>query len=446
MNSFRTTLAAGAAAIGLAACTGNQTAPPTPTSVNVASASQSGLQFAVGTANIGGTATGMNVLAMLRQSNGLSSVLVSTPKLTGPFVFNVAGQANPDGVYDASSTADLGPSTAEVAGNYIGGSPQSVASAATASTPYTTFGTAGGLFGNGFAPANYTANGVPFSFNPYQEPLYAGTGNQATITPWGGPPAYDPLGNGTGTLNATGTSQFCESGVSLSGCTRYPGIPLGLNVFQGVTAGAGAYALAVQIPTGGTGSTTVSATDTAAPVLLPTIAAPTVAFTNDAKKGADAAISYVLPAGVVGAYVQVADFGPANPDYPTVAGQAPFLGDCNGGSTVYYTFWVTASGTSTITSAYGPNAGTGPAICNAAYYAAAGTTSPSSMAPLPTDTLQIQIIGFDYNQYALQYSSGTTQVQTPKIPATADITMSKIAFYPNPGAAYLTAVARKAVR
>jgi hypothetical protein len=439
---YRLVLASGAAVLGLAACTGGQTAPPPVAAVSVTSAAVSGLQFAVGTANIGGTATGMNVLAMLRQSSGLSSVLVSTPKLTGPFTFTQAGVATTSSFYsgfDSSTTADLGPSTAEVAGKYIGGSPQVTASAAAPSQPYTTFGTAGGLFGNGFAPANYTSGGLPASFTPYQEPLYAGSGNQATITPWGGPPAYDPLGNGTGTQNATGTSQFCEVLVS-GACTRYPGIPLGLNVFQGVTAGAGSYSLAVTIPTGGTGSQTVSATDSAAPVLLGTIAPPTVAFPNDAKSGEDAAISYVLPAGVVGAYVQVADLGPADPD------STNFLGYCNTGSTVYYTFWVTASGTSTITSAYGPKAGTGPALCNAAYYAANKMVSGTSMTPLPSDTLQIQIIGFDYNQYALQYSSGTAQVQTPKIPATADVTMSTIGFYPNPGAAYLNSKARKAVR
>jgi hypothetical protein len=423
----------------------------------------------VGTANIGGTAVGMNVLAMLRQPNGESADLVNTPRLSGPFAFTVGGVTTPDGTYDANligqslaaiATIDQGPSVAEVGGAFIGGSQQVVASNLTASTP-TSFGITGGLFGNGFAPANYTSSGIPSSFNPYQEPLYAGSpgevysgstlvqllGTTATVTPWGGPPAFDPQKNGTGTLGSGGTSIYCET-LSSGACTKFPGIPLGYNVFQGVTPGTGQYTLAANVPTGVTGSTSVTATDASTPVLLPTIATPTVVFTEDAKSGADATLSYVLPAGVVGAYVEVSDLGPADTDPITASSPATFLGPCYGGGGIayptFYTFWVTASGTSTITSAYGANAPNGPAICDAAYYAANKITSPVDGNPLPSDTLQVAIIGFDYNEYALQYSSGTTQVQKPAIPATADVTMSAIGFFPNPGPAYLMSKSRQA--
>ena len=340
------------------------------------------MQLAVGTANINGSA-GLNVVSTLRQASGSSAVLVDTPKLTGAFTLPPAGVAPSGAVYDASSTADTGPSVDEVTNHYIGGSPQVIASSANPSTPFTTFGTSGGDFGNGFAPANYTSSGLPASFTPYYEPIYGDTTTDtSTFIPWGGAPAFDPNGNGTGTLNGTFTSGI-------------RGIPLGLNVFQGVTAGAGAYNLQATIPTGTVGSATVtsnvaSVTSTA---LLPAVTAPVVTFDG----AGDASIAYAFPASLVGAYVQAYD----------ETAKVPF------------TFWVTApAGTVSINKTYGPGAPY-PALVN----------GQPNVAPIASgDKLQVVVIAFDYNQYALQYNGklGTSYPQRPTLPAQADVTLSPI--------------------
>ncbi len=54
-------------------------------SVNPTSQSYAKLQFAVGTANIYGSATGLNVVSTLRQPNGQTAIGADTPKITGPF-------------------------------------------------------------------------------------------------------------------------------------------------------------------------------------------------------------------------------------------------------------------------------------------------------------------------------------------------------------------------
>jgi hypothetical protein len=423
--SNRSTLSAALAitsVIALSACTSSQSSPTPIAAANVSTIGK--LQFAVGTANIGGTAVGLNVVSMYRQSNGESAVLVNTPKLTGAFTLPATGSV-PAGTpaYDAASTAEVGPSVAEVAGSYIGGTPQT--SASVAGTPPTTFGQSGGVFGDGFAPANYGSNGLPFTFTPYNEPLYAGTGYLHTFVAYGGPPAFDPLGNGTGTVGGSFTSGVL-------------GIPLGLSVFQGVTANAGAYNLNVVVPTGTGSSTTVTATTSlAAATLLPTVPAPSVSF--DAA-GEVPTVTYTLPAGVTGAYVQVIDQGPYDPV------KDKFGGACLTGSPAYFTFWVTASGTVTVTKAYGANAPAGPPTCSAADNTA--TASANTPTTSTADVLQVVVIGFDYNQYGLQYNGAlkATYPQAPALPASADVTISPIVIANSDGAstAGITNLTRKA--
>src|SRR5579862_4594753 len=72
--------------VAIAGCGANSAGVPI-SSVNPTSPSYGKLQFAVGTANIYGTATGLNVVSTLRQPAGTSAIGVSTPSITGPFTF-----------------------------------------------------------------------------------------------------------------------------------------------------------------------------------------------------------------------------------------------------------------------------------------------------------------------------------------------------------------------
>jgi hypothetical protein len=402
MRQFYVSALLGAAAFGLSACTAGQTGPLAVSSVNPISTNT--LKLSVGTANIGGAAVGMNVVATLRQPNGESGVLVSTPHLTGPFTLPAAA---PNAAADATlATEATGPSAVEVAGDYIGGTPQSSASNVVGDP--TTFGQAGGVFGNGFAPANYTTTGNSYSYAPYDEPIYGATlADGQTFTPWGGVPAYDPDKDGEGTLDG----KFPPS-------ADLRGIPLGLNVFANTTVGTGTYTLSVAIPTGGSSTGTLTASSTvASAAVLPTAATP--AFVNNGD--GTGTLTYVLPAGAVGAYIEATD-----------------LSYC-GGEAVPYTFWVTASGTSTITNAYGPGNTTAGhhAICTAA-------DNTSGVG----DEVQVEMIAFDYNQYALQYNgaTGATYPQAPSLPAQADVSISPVLYYPadNSGPTTTAAHARAA--
>lgn len=414
--SKRPFLWAVAGALALSACTAGQTGPPPVTSVNPSSAGK--LQFAVGTANVAGT-PGLNVVATYRQANGSSAVLVNTPKLTGPFTLPAA--TPPSGFYgggasglfnqgDPQATADTGPSADEVSGHYIGGTAQTAASNPNQGVP-TTLGSSGGVFGNGFFPGNYTSSGNPYSYNPYYQPFYAGddTTPDTTFLPVGGPPVFDPNRDGGGTQDGSFN-------------TPIKGISLGLSVFAGVTPGAGQYNLQVTIPTAGFPVVTAPAATLSSTALLPDAATPVVTFNGDGS----GAVSYVLPAGVVGAYVQLVD-----------------LNYCNGGSPVPYTFWVTSSGSQSIPNTLGPKGRSGgPAICTAAMN---DTSSGGSVTT--GDPVQAVLIGFDYDHNALQYNGTTGQAypQTPALPARADVTLSPIVTYTlNPDGTVSTSAHRRA--
>jgi hypothetical protein len=350
----------------------------------------SSLQFAVGTANIGGLSTGMNVLVTMRQPNGQSAVLVSTPALSGPFTLPAPTAANSSG-----ATVTTGPSGNETgsltplpvgcpAAPCIAGIPQQTPGTPVSSYPYiSTFGTSGGTFGIGFAPANYTSSGVANSTTPYRIPEYAIPAGFSSITPWGGPPAYDPNGSGRGSRDGT-----------------FPlvGVPLGISVFNGVTVGAGTYTLNVQIPsTGGVGTITATSTRPAG-VVLPTVAAPII--TTAAGGGTITVTAAPLPAGITNAYVQILNSGGGT----CAAGTAS-------GATAYYTFAVGAAGGAfTVNNTNAPLPG--------------GTNT--SVAACTGDAIRAWVIGFDYNHYALTYNGlvGSTYPQTPALPASADISIS----------------------
>jgi hypothetical protein len=401
------------AAVSISACTAGQTGPPNQAVVNPTQSGNAALLLAVGTANIAGHAgLSLNVVPIYRQKTGASAVLVDIPKLTGPFTLpKPAGATDiPGAQYDANATADLGPSAAEVAGKFIGGSPQPT-QIGTPSSLNTTFGVNGGVFGNGFAPGNYGTGGLPASFAPYYQPFYAGVASgpgattNNTFLPVGGAPAFDPARNGHG---ATGPN-FPDGGPSL-----------GINVFQGVVPGAGAYTLNVALPTSsGTLNATPATATLANPGLVLPIgtaggAAPAATFNGN---GSVTVTNVALTAPAVGAYVELVDYGATD----TTAGAG--AAGCNGATAtapISYTHWVTASGPvafTNVNAAYGQTI----AVCTAAQNA--GLVSGDT---LTGDNIQVVVVAFDYNEYGLQYNgaTGSTYPQSPTLPAQADTSIS----------------------
>lgn len=455
-------------ASGLFSCTASQTPGPTLTTVPCTSQSITRLQFAVGTANIYGTSTGLNVVSTMRQPNGTSSCGVNTPTITGPFT-NTNAAAAADGAAFADPYTTMyfmaagppqqgaGPSLPEkTALGAITGTPQTVHPG----TPFcdtvgpppagftqcppsngpntTTLGQSGGIFAMGLAPYNVVANTAQaYSYEPYPEPIYDNGSVHPTFVPWGGPPGFDPDGNGMGTrdgLVILGTDSF--------GFNYFLGVGEGITAFEGVTPGAGTYTMTVVVSYvlngGGQGSvtfTTPAHLGSIAP--LPTLTAPFV--TPDAGGDGGAAFSIgALPGGVSEELVQIVDYGPGGG--PLAGGGANNF-NCHGPkgtsfAPVYYTVPIHASGVYNIGALHGANNEAGgvgsltptPSICtkpqNNAAYSAAG------MAPLPNagDNFTVQVIGFDYPEYEAAF--GLTQASTPQAPTItgpsgqSDITIS----------------------
>jgi hypothetical protein len=425
---LRLSVACVAASALLAGCGGGgSNGIPPISSVNPISTGS--LVFAVGTANLYGTGTGLNVVSTYRQASGLSNVTVDTPTITGPFKVPAAGKAG-SGV-DAYSTLPNGPSAQEVTlGGIITGTSQSVhpgTPACDQSTPCivnnanggtttippntTTFGQSGGVFVNGLSPGNYTNNGVASSYTPYVEPLYDTTsGNQ--FTPFGGPPAF-PGANGLG----------LRDGLSNIG-TGVVGIPLGISTFSGVKVNGGNYTLSLQVPTGYAGQTPTYGTATATATLrtaatLPTITAP--AFVLDGKGGGTVTVA-ALPAGVTEEVVQIVDTGNGGTNCQGATGANAIP--------VYYTIVAHAAGAVPLPDSIGPNTNLSggqsnitpsPSICTAAQNtAAAGSAQPG-------DNYTVQAIGADYPLFESLYPVNTNQ--TPTLAGAngqADITISAV--------------------
>jgi hypothetical protein len=119
------------------------------------------MQFAVGTARIGQDNTvGLNVVATLRQSNGLSGVFADQPTITGPFTV-------PAGTPGAYSSSKYGPNV-DAGKGQISGSPQVPRN--NAGLVNSTLGTFTGVFANGIAPFNSdqttTSIGAYYPGNP----------------------------------------------------------------------------------------------------------------------------------------------------------------------------------------------------------------------------------------------------------------------------------------
>jgi len=457
LKQTRYILAIAAAGVLLSGCgggggNGSKGIPPI-SSVNPV---QTGtLEFAVGTANIYGTKTGLNVVSTYRQSNGLSNVLVDTPTITGPFTLPAAAPVQAgfsvdaystminaaDNYVTASDTANgitppvpSGPSVSEVAaGGTISGTSQTLplgTPACDQTTPCTvpnsvtggtgtvqpnttTFGQSGGVFVNGLSPGNYTTQGVAASYVPYVEPLYDNTSTATvnnTFVPFGGPPQFDPNKDNMGLRDGLST---LGNGVL--------GIPEGFTMFENVGVSAGSYTMSLVVPTGFSGSTPTSATVTATATMastatLPTLTAPAL-ITDGAGGGTVTLPAADFSGGITEVYVQIVDNGTSTSNCQGV------LGANGGAGPVYYTIVAKAAGTYTLPDTDGPNldAGQGPSalkpspsICTSAQNKGAGG-----------DSYTVQLIGTDYDMYGATYPISTSASPTlTGANGQADITVS----------------------
>ncbi|GAC1652776.1 MAG: hypothetical protein NVS9B12_02390 [Vulcanimicrobiaceae bacterium] len=444
-----------------AACSAGATSGPTISTTNPSSPSYSSLQFAVGTANIYGTATGLNVVSTFRQINGRSATGVNTPSITGPFTFTAPAVSGGSAAEPYSTVLKAGPSLSETTASVpaITGTPQTVMPG----TPFcdgvavpagflpckgsfppntTTFGQSGGVFAMGLGPYNaVAASGQAYSYAPYAQPFYdvssapaAPPASNFSFRPWGGPPAFDPNGTGMGERDGVGSINGFDS----FGLPFFLGVAEGITVFDGVTPGAGGYQLNVAISTVGSGgaittSNVIAKATLASLATLPALTAPAV--TPDANGDGGATFTAGLPANVTEAYVQIVDFGPLGGPND---GFAPKPANCQGArgtvfAPVYYTIHITspAAALYTLPATIGPNLATtggvanklpSPSICTAAQNTAANG------APTNADDYVVQMIGFDYPIY--QAALGLTQPTTPQNPVItnasgqADITIS----------------------
>jgi hypothetical protein len=407
-NSLARAVAA-LAILSLAACSGSGTNPANPTRQPIQA---SILQFSVGTANLYGTGSGLNVVVTYRQpSDGLhpgdSAVAVSSPTLTvGSGLPGSAGA--PDGFF---STIASGPAPTELGTHNLTSTGQAQ------STP-TTFGRSGGAFALGIEPFNYNEGGEPDNIVPYAVPLYDPNPSSDTnsFIPWGGPPAFDPGGDGQGTRDG---KSFPTIG---SGAQVTLGISEGLDVFDQIAPVVGPYTLGIAVPAD-TGTVTTTKTAALGSVgLLPTLTAPIA--TLDGNGGASFTVK--LAAGVTEGYIQVVDLGPLSASgsglschHNGPASQFPNATDLP----VYYTMVVRPGHLGgTIGDASGP-LGT-PSICTAAQ-----NTTANGGTATPGDTFQVTLLGFDYPLYeATPFINNAPQPAINGGAGQSDVTISAASF------------------
>ena len=428
-NNIKSLISLGAIGFALAGCgsSPNQTVP------NQVSLASNTLQFAVGTANLYGVGTALNVVTTYRQPNGNSGTLLNSPTLTLPAAIPgalSAGSATTP--YDACSTAPSGPAPGETR--------VTSTSQAALSTAVTSLGQSGGVYGLGIepfnsvgqgdcTPAGTSSTGTPFQTAPYPVPLYdsasptfTATGDPNAFVPWGGPPAFLLTGSTT----------------SVVGNSNYPagtkGVSEGIDVFAGIApVGGGLYTLAVAIPTTTAGTPSATATFTLPAPLTVLGAAVAPAYVPGAGATAGGGtFALVMPALATEAYLQITDYGPATATSASCNGSG--TGDTvatagNGvGKAITYTLEATASGTLTLPPALGP--GGTPSVCTAAQNTAADG------AATPADQIAIQVVAFDYDLYHASYPA-SLGVANPPILGTRgsdDLTISRAICQAGPGA------------
>lgn len=270
-------------------------------STSQANLNSNSLQFAVGTANIGQDGTvGLNVVATLRQPNGLSGVLADTPVLTGPAGFTV-----PAGVPGAYGAGNVDNGTA-----HISASPQVPIN--NANLVNTTLGTFTGVFSYGFGPFNCDQNctnvGAYYPGNPN-----GSGGNGFTASVYDGSSLIAQAGGADPTqpqpffssdpfdyLVGPPAVPFFNNGTFPPG---FAGYSPGFTVFE-MTPASGQYSLSVNVPAQNAKAVTYNASSTlnAGAVL----GATTVAVTGEAANGGLNG-TVVVPAGVTETEVFVVD-------------------------------------------------------------------------------------------------------------------------------------------
>lgn len=463
-------LAVGAAGALLAACSASNAAPPAPSQItNPGAPGYANLEFNVGYLTIanpgGGPATGLNVVSALRQKSGSSPVLENTPTLTGAFTLTgytmTAGTAGTPGgspiLADSYATAEGAtpsgattgaPSALDAGLNQLSGTPQTLHAGAppcdTLSNPApsgyascagtgettpsdTTFGTSGGVFANGLQPGNYTENSIPSSLQPYAYPLFASATGESFM-PYGGPPAFDPDGNGMGT----------RDGLYSNAGSINPGVITGLTAFQVPTA-AGAYSLSTTIvPAGGSATVLGPVASTLNGAPLGTLTAPTV--TLDGNGGASITVP-AFPAGVTEEWVEIADWGPGGaPGSPAANCQGTY-GPATG-QAVYYTMVFTAAGTypasaTTLTGGAinvglpdleGPNTTQGgPSTLTPSMSICTGAANTTALgATSAGDTYTVVGVGLSFDLYGANYPRNNSQNPNLGPAGGANATMSVI--------------------
>jgi len=410
-NSLARAVAA-LAILSLAACSGSGTSPASTTQQNVAA---SVLQFSVGTANLAGAGSGMNVAVTYRQPSGAlhpgdSAVAVSSPTLTVGSALPAAAGA-PDSFF---STIETGPAPTELGTHNV------TATGQAQSTP-TSFGRSGGAFALGIEPFNYNESGQPDTITPYCVPLYdpvgvcvpqASGGDPNGFVAWGGPPAFDPGGDGEGTRDG-------KTFPTVSGAQTL-GVSEGLDVFAQIAPVTGPYTLSIAVPANNGTTTTTKTSALGSVALLPTVTAPLA--TLDGNGGASFTVH--LPKGVTEGYIEVTDFGPTS-----TSGSFASCNGSNPGLPTYYTMLVKPGHLSgTIGDAEGPLGA--PSLCTIAQNTAANSGNPS-----PGDTFQVILLGFDYPLF--EATPGNNQSPAPAITGAngqSDVTISAATFQTEAGA------------
>jgi hypothetical protein len=382
--------AAAMLAAALGACSGGSSlAPAVTTTVNPAT--QSTLQFAVGTAMIAGK-LGLNTVSTLRQSSGPNvgtSILSNAPTISGPPGFAVPSV--PDAYGDAGGSSIVG----TIQTNLL------VPPTATTFDPSS--GTAFIASSFGFLPAAVNNSNTVPNMVPAPMPFYSAANPMlyGGLTYVGGPPAFVTPGHTSG-----------QDGTFPTG---YKGYPLGFGDFQ-ATPVNGTYTLSVVVPTGVNTTTgqssfaTLKATAVLGSTALPAwTSAPT--FTPDGNGGGVIATNFAGGGGTTEEYVELVNTGP---------------GKCQltGGVPYYYTFKVTP-GQATVTvpdsiGAAGPGTAQPHTLCTSTENTAKAGTSTSG------DGYRVYAFAVDYPLFnaAFPQSNGVAAPTLVTASGQADITTS----------------------
>jgi hypothetical protein len=365
-------------------------------STSQAPLSQNKLQLAVGTARIGQDATvGLNVVATLRQPNGLTAVLADTPTLSGPAGFTIP--ASMPGAY-TGTVATAGPNV-DAGTNHVSASPQVPLS--NANLVNSTLGTFTGVFSYGFGPFNcdqnctnisgyYPGNPNGSGGNGFSSSIYDGSSILAAATKSADPTQPLPFFSADPFDYLVGPPAvpFFNDGTFPLGFAGY--LP-GFTVFE-LPPVAGGYSLSVNVPAANAKPVTYTASATLTSTAP--LGAISVAVTSATGGGMSGTVT--IPTGVTETEV--------------------FVQDITSGH--FYTVLVTGTGTQawSIPATLGSCSGSG---CQ---NGAGATPSFSSM-----DVYSVAAVGYDYPAFEAG-PPGNTQ-QTPTITGAngqADITMSPV--------------------